>query len=86
MLRKKVQGRSAVLGSRYSFKSLVQVWPYPRFIFHIAPVALLYILANKADLHQKIILKNKNEGANLDEYQILFIYSCTVSEYKRKQL
>lgn len=25
-------------------------------------------------------------GANSDEYQILLIYSCTVSEYKRKQL
>lgn len=65
---------------------MVFVLPYPLFIFHIAPVAFLYILANKADLHQKIILKNKNEGANSDEYQILFIYSCTVFEYKRNQL
>lgn len=78
MLRMKVAG--AICCAR-GLGLMVFVLSYvsPRLSF-ILLHSLSYILANKAEIHQKIILKNKNEGANSDEYQILLMYSYTVSE------
>lgn len=56
----------------------------PCLSFTISLFTLHCVQANKAGVHKKIILENKNEGANSDEYQIPLIYSCTISEYKRK--
>lgn len=66
----------------------VPVLPYPIFIFHISLSTLHSVLASKAQVHKKIIFKwrRRNEGANSDEYQILLIYSWTISLYKRKWL
>lgn len=88
MLRTKVQGPYSVLGAWDSFHQLrlvVFVPSHPLFLaFNICLFTLHCVRANKAGVHKKIILENKNEGANSDEYQILLIYSCTISEYKRK--